>query len=66
MRITLNGQERELTNAQTLKDVIREFQQDCNRIIAELNGQIIKNPQWEKTPVHDGDRIELLSFVGGG
>lgn len=35
-------------------------------LVVELNQQIIKQEQWSVTALKDGDRLELLSFVGGG
>jgi sulfur carrier protein len=35
-------------------------------LVVELNGQIIKQQQWAETQLNSGDRLELLSFVGGG
>ena len=35
-------------------------------LVVELNQQIIKQEQWAVTALKDGDRRELLSFVGGG
>jgi sulfur carrier protein len=34
--------------------------------VGELNQQIIKQERWQPTELKDGDRLELLSFVGGG
>ncbi|HOJ85903.1 MAG: sulfur carrier protein ThiS [Elusimicrobiales bacterium] len=31
-----------------------------------LNGKIIKKDRWEKTEIKDGDKIEIVGFVGGG
>ena len=66
MKIKINGQERELNQSQDLQSVISRFCKDTRRVIAELNGQIVKSPSWDKTPVKEGDSIELVSFVGGG
>lgn len=35
-------------------------------LIIELNGRIIKEEQWASLALNQGDRLELLSFVGGG
>ena len=66
MKITLNGQIRELSDTPNLERIIGQFCKDKNPVIAELNGEIIKNPQWDTTIVNEGDTIELVSFVGGG
>ena len=66
MKIILNGQEKQLTSTQSLNQLIEQFCKQNNRVIAELNGEIVKSQQWEKTSLNDGDKIELVSFVGGG
>lgn len=66
MQITLNGQQKELTQTQSLQGVIDQFCKNSHLAIAEINGNIVKNTQWEKTAVKDGDTIELVRFVGGG
>lgn len=66
MKITLNGKTRELTNALNLENIVGQFCKDKNPVIAELNGEIIKNLLWEETLIKEGDTIELVSFVGGG
>ena len=66
MKIKLNGKEKEYQAHLNLKEIIAEYSPSRQRIIAEVNGQIIRNQQWEQTRLNDGDRIELVSFVGGG
>ena len=66
MNIQLNGQCKELTDNQSLKTLIEDFCKQHNRVIAEVNGEIVKSPHWEKIFIKDGDIIELVSFVGGG
>ena len=36
------------------------------RIAVEINGEIIKKSDYDKTVLNDGDKIEVVSFVGGG
>ena len=66
MKIKLNGQEKEFAGAQTLQSIIEQFCREHRRIIAEVNGEIVKSPRWVETLLKDGDAIELVSFVGGG
>jgi len=66
MEIIVNGQQKELDSCAYLNEIISQFCVDCKKVIAEVNGEIIKNPQWSKTSIKDGDIIELVSFVGGG
>jgi sulfur carrier protein len=66
MKIKLNGQDRELASVKTLNELVQNFCQQRTRIIAEVNGEIIKSPRWNETQINDGDVVELVSFVGGG
>ena len=66
MKITLNGQEKQLSSPFNLQSLVKQFCQNANRIIAEVNGRIVKSAEWDQTSIHDGDVIELVSFVGGG
>lgn len=66
MKIKLNGQDKELVSAQTLTELVQTFCKQHNRIIAEVNGEIIKSPRWNETQLNDGDVVELVTFVGGG
>lgn len=66
MKIKLNGQSKELGQPTNLQGVIKHYCPDHNRVVAELNGEIIKSPSWEQTQLKDGDNVELVSFVGGG
>ena len=66
MKVTLNGQPKEISGSATLKNLVEQFCKDSSRIITELNGDIVKFTQWPDTQVKDGDTIELVNFVGGG
>ena len=65
MKIRINGQEKVLTQPQNLQSLIKEYSKNT-RVIAEINGDIVKNETWEQTLIKDGDTIELVAFVGGG
>lgn len=65
MQITLNGRQREIT-AQDLHSLVLSLGLDPSVVVAELNGEIIPGAEFMTTVLHDGDKLELLSFVGGG
>jgi len=66
MKIKLNGLAKEYTASQNLNQIISQFCKDSSRIIAEVNGEIVRAQFWEDTDITEGDNIELVSFVGGG
>ena len=58
--IYVNG--KETKNCKSLEN--SGFRRD--RIAVEINGEIIKKSDYDKTVLNDGDKIEVVSFVGGG
>ena len=65
MKYYVNG-ELETGDSATLDELIESKKIDRKSLVVEHNLQIIKQQQWKSTTICDGDRIELLSFVGGG
>ncbi len=66
MRIHVNGKEHVLSDEASLKEVVDRLCPDPERVITELNGAIVERGAWDRTRLHDGDRLELVTFVGGG
>ena len=65
MKITINGQTKEVSNT-SIAGLIVAFGGQNKKLIAELNGAIVPSDDWGKTAVNEGDKIELVAFVGGG
>lgn len=66
MVVIINGEENSLGTGDTLAAVVRHFGLVPETVVLEYNGSIVKPALWEQTALSDGDRIELISFVGGG
>ena len=66
MKLILNGAEREFTQALSLADLVEQLGMTASRVAAELNREIVSREQWSSTKLRDGDRLELVHFVGGG
>lgn len=66
MKITLNGQFKEISGAANLQNIIEQFCKDTLHVIAEVNGDIIKRQQWTQRQISEGDTVELVNIVGGG
>ena len=64
-QIQLNGEPREVTAA-TISALVEELSLDPRKVAVERNLEIVPRSLHAKTPVSDGDRIELVQFVGGG
>jgi sulfur carrier protein len=64
--LTINGESRSIPVVSNLLGLIRHLEIGEERIAVELNRNIIRRKDWPETPVHDGDRVEIVQFVGGG
>lgn len=63
MNIIVNGARRNLPSGTTLRTLLQEFRDQRSLVVGELNGQI---PAEEDVPLAEGDRVEIVTFVGGG
>jgi thiamine biosynthesis protein ThiS len=66
VRITLNGEPFELDSPLSVADLLTRLDIDPRRVAVEHNLSILKRHLFADTLVHDGDRIEIVNFVGGG
>jgi sulfur carrier protein len=69
MQFVLNGQPRDfpqLTAPALLKELIAELGLKGDRVAVEHNGNIVPRGEWETTSLNEGDRLEIVHFVGGG
>ncbi len=64
--IRLNGDEKSGYEDSPLDKLLVKEGFDKTRIAVEINGVIVSKKEYENTIVHDGDVIEVVSFVGGG
>jgi len=65
MNLTING-ETQIYAAETLGALVEQLGMKPDRVAIELNREIVPRGQWPQTPLHDGDRLEIVQFVGGG
>ena len=69
MRIKVNGKEKnlELENEKALlSSTLELLGYRPNTIVVELNDLIINSLKWENVILKEGDRLEIVSIVGGG
>jgi sulfur carrier protein len=69
MYFVLNGQTREfeqLAPGANLQDLIVELGLKEDRVAIEHNGNIVPRAEWVDARLGDGDRLEIVHFVGGG
>jgi thiamine biosynthesis protein ThiS len=66
LTIKANGEEREIARGSSLLDLLAMLDLDPRYVVVELNRNIVRRPELADTPLHDGDEVELVHFVGGG
>ena len=66
MRIVLNGQMRDATAGMTVADLLREHNLYSQRCAIEVNLDVVPRTQLEQYQLSDGDRVEVVTLVGGG
>ena len=69
MDLLINGQARTFSTllpGASIAELIATLSLKGDRVALERNAQIVSREQWETTTLADGDRIEIVHFVGGG
>jgi len=66
MKLIINGTEREFSNLTTLSSLVEQLGMKPDRVAVELNREIVPRDRWNETNLTDGDRLEIVHFVGGG
>ena len=66
MKLIVNGESAEISDGSTVADLLSKFELQPARIAVELNEGLVRRTEFAATPLHDGDRLEIVTFVGGG
>jgi thiamine biosynthesis protein ThiS len=66
MKLTINGEERSLENVSSLTSLLQQLGLKADRVAIELNREIVVRGIWDSTALKEGDRLEIVQFVGGG
>ena len=66
IKIILNGEEKNIEANLTISDLVSDLNLDIEKIAIEKNLEIVHNNAFSLTNICDGDKIEIVSFIGGG
>lgn len=66
MTLIINGEIKEFSDDSTLQNIITNLQIENKVMAAAVNMNIVKKDDWNNFIPKNGDKIELLQFVGGG
>lgn len=66
VNVIVNGEVRELKRGSDLADLLNSLAMPSQRIAVEVNKEVVRRAEWESRSLKDGDRVEIVHFVGGG
>jgi sulfur carrier protein len=66
LQITVNGEQRKIDAGFTADQLLDHLSLPKKRIAIELNSEVLRRELWPTTEISDGDRLEVVHFVGGG
>jgi sulfur carrier protein len=66
MLLYINGEQREFPDGLTVAALVAHLGMKPDRVAVELNLDIVPRTQWETITLKNGDRLEVVHFVGGG
>jgi len=69
MKIQINGEARDFSDSPapfTLAALVETLGMKADRVAVELNRDIVPRDRWTETALSEGDRLEIVHFVGGG
>jgi sulfur carrier protein len=66
MQILVNGERRDATLGTTVDDLLRELEIRSDRVAVEVNLEVLDRQEFARRGLREGDRIEIISFIGGG
>jgi thiamine biosynthesis protein ThiS len=66
VRLTINGEARMVQDARDIAGLIAALELDARKVAVERNLEIVPRSAYAATRIEDGDRIEIVHFIGGG
>ena len=66
IQIQVNGEARGWRSGATVADLLQDLDIRTERVAVELNLEILDRTAFAQRALKDGDRVEILSFIGGG
>lgn len=66
MRVTINAVEESIPDNLSVADLLVRLKVEPLRAAVEINENLVRRATWTQTIVRDGDRVEIVTLVGGG
>lgn len=66
MKVFINGETKEIDGEINLTELLARLSLPDQRIAVELNREVVRKKDWANIKISDGDKLEVIHFVGGG
>jgi sulfur carrier protein len=66
VQLTINGESRGFDGVADVAGLVASLGLDARKVAVELNLEIVPRSIYGRTALSDGDRIEIVHFIGGG
>lgn len=66
MRLVVNGEERDVPEGTTVAALLDRLELDPGAVVVERNREIVSRDEVDEVRLEEGDRLEIVRFVGGG
>jgi thiamine biosynthesis protein ThiS len=66
LQVEINGESRDVADSITLAQLVNHLALAPERLAIELNKRVVRRADWQQTTIREGDRVEIVHFVGGG
>ena len=66
VRVEVNGEAQELDEGATLQTLVEQLALAPERLAVEHNREVVRRADWPTHKLSEGDRVEIVHFVGGG
>ena len=66
MKLIINGEDREFSSNLNVASLLEQLGMKPDRVAVELNRDLVPRDRWSSTQLANGDKLEIVHFVGGG
>jgi thiamine biosynthesis protein ThiS len=66
VKLQINGESKDFIAPLTITALVDQLGMKSDRVAIELNREIVPRVRWDATNLSEGDRLEIVHFVGGG
>jgi thiamine biosynthesis protein ThiS len=66
LTVIVNGNQIVIPEGSGIGELIKSLAMNPERVAVEVNKRIIRRANWDSTTISEGDKVEIVHFVGGG